>query len=92
MSDLIRKQLYITRSQEKMLKIKAKEMGLTEAEIVREAIDKAAYRVEYPRNSVEKWQEELSFINERIANRQVDQKKRIWKRKDLYDRQSAYRY
>lgn len=86
MSDLIRKQLYITRSQEKMLKIKAKEMGLTEAEIVREAIDKAAYRVEYPRNSVEKWQEELSFINERIANRQVDQKKRTWKRKDLYDR------
>lgn len=86
MSDLIRKQLYITRSQEKMLKIKAKEMGLTEAEIVREAIDKAAYRVEYPRNSVEKWQEELSFINELIANRQVDQKKRTWKRKDLYDR------
>ena len=69
-----------------MLKIKAKEMGLTEAEIVREAIDKAAYRVEYPRNSVEKWQEELSFINELIANRQVDQKKRTWKRKDLYDR------
>ncbi len=86
MSDLIRKQLYITKSQENMLKIKARELGLTEAEIVREAIDKAAYRVEYPRNSTEKWQEELSFINERIADRQIGQKERTWKREDLYDR------
>lgn len=85
MSDLIRKQLYITKNQESMLKNKAKEMGLTEAEIVREAIDKAAYRVEYPRKSVEKWQEELYFINEQITKRQVDQKKRTWKREDLYD-------
>lgn len=86
MSDLIRKQLYITKRQESMLKNKAKEMGLTEAEIVREAIDKAAYQVEYPRKSVEKWQEELSFINEQITKRQVNQKKRTWKREDLYDR------
>jgi hypothetical protein len=85
-SDLIRKQLYITKSQEKMLKMKARETGLTEAEIVREAIDKAAYRVEYPLNSTDKWQEELSFINELIAGRQVGQKERTWKREDLYDR------
>ncbi len=68
-----------------MLKNKAKEMGLTEAEIVREAIDKAAYRVEYPRNPAEKWQEERAFINEQITKRQVDQRKRSWKREDLYD-------
>jgi len=86
MSDLIRKQLYITKSQDNMLKIKAKEMGLTEAEIVREALDKAANMVEYPRNSVERWQEELSFINERIAARNISQKERTWKREDLYDR------
>jgi hypothetical protein len=85
-SDLIRKQLYITKSQENMLKIKAREMGLTEAEIVREAIDKAAYQVEYPRSSTEKWQEELSFINDRIAGRQISQKERTWKREEIYDR------
>jgi hypothetical protein len=85
-SDLIRKQLYITKSQENMLKMKARETGLTEAEIVREVIDKAAYRVEYPLKSTEKWQEELLFINKLIADRQVDQKKRTWKREDLYDR------
>ncbi len=86
MSDLIRKQLYITKSQEYILKLKAKEMGVTEAEIVREALDKAAYRIEYPRNSMEKWQEELSFINEQTVGRQTGQKERTWKREDLYDR------
>ncbi len=86
MSDLIRKQLYITRRQEHILKSKAKELGVTEAEIVREALDKAAYRIEYPRNSMEKWQEELAFINERIAERQTGKKERAWKREDLYDR------
>jgi hypothetical protein len=85
-SDLIRKQLYITRRQENYLKLKAKEMGVTEAEIVRESLDKAAYQIEYPRNSMEKWQEERSFIYERIAGRKTDQKERTWKREDLYDR------
>ena len=86
MSDLIRKQLYITRRQESYLKLRAKEMSVTEAEIVREALDKAAYQIEYPRNAMEKWQEELSFINERIASRKTIKKERAWKREDLYDR------
>lgn len=86
MSDLVRKQLYITRRQENYLKLKAKEMGLTEAEIVREALDKAEYQVEHPRNSVEKWQEELSFVNQRIKGRKIIRKERAWKREDLYER------
>ena len=86
MRDLIRKQFYITRRQENYLKLKAKEMKVTEAEIVREALDKAAYRAEYPRNSMEKWQEELTFLNERIAGRKTNQKERAGKREDLYDR------
>jgi len=86
LSDLIRKQLYITRRQESYLKLKAKEMRVTEAVIVREALDKAAYQIEYPRNSMEKWQEELTFINERIAGQKTFKKERTWKREDLYDR------
>ena len=38
-SDLVRKQFYITKTQEALLKSKAKEVGLTEAELVRQAID-----------------------------------------------------
>lgn len=36
----VRKQLYITREQEHALKERAREEGLTEAEIVREALDR----------------------------------------------------
>ena len=86
MADLIRKQLYITRDQEKMLKLKSRELGVTEAEIVREALDKREYRYEYPFRSTDKWQEELAFINKRMTGRQVDQQTRTWRRDDLYDR------
>ena len=36
---MIRKQLYITREQERSLKRKARELGVSEAELVRRAID-----------------------------------------------------
>ena len=86
MADLIRKQLYITRDQEKMLKLKSRELGVTEAEIVREALDARDYRFEYPFKSTDKWREELAFINKRMTGQQADQKTRIWRRDDLYDR------
>lgn len=86
MTDLIRKQLYITRDQEKMLKLKSKELGITEAEIIREALDKRDYRFEYPRKASDKWQEELAFIRRRLTDSKVEQKARSWRREDLYDR------
>lgn len=36
---MIRKQLYITREQERSLKRKARELGISEAELVRRALD-----------------------------------------------------
>ena len=36
---MVRKQLYITRSQDRALKRRARELGVTEAEVVRRAID-----------------------------------------------------
>ena len=86
LSDLVRKQLYITRTQENLLKKKAFEMGVTEAEIVREALDNQIYMIEYPKKSLEKWQDEVEFINSRVSERQKTQKERSWKREDLYDR------
>jgi len=86
LSDLVRKQLYITRTQENLLKKKAFEMGVTEAEIVREALDSQIYKIEYPKKSLEKWQDEVEFISSRISERQKTQKERGWKREDLHDR------
>jgi hypothetical protein len=36
---MVRKQLYITRSQDRALKRRARELGVTEAEVIRRAID-----------------------------------------------------
>jgi predicted DNA-binding protein len=40
MSQMIRKQVYIEKRHERMLKRRAKQRGVTQAEIVREALDK----------------------------------------------------
>ncbi|MBW6463693.1 MAG: hypothetical protein ACNA7Z_03160 [Dethiobacteria bacterium] len=86
MSDLVRKQLYITQKQESLLKKKAAELGKTEAEIVREALDSNVYMIDYPKKSAEKWQEEAIFIETRRSGKAAVQKDRSWKREDLYDR------
>lgn len=86
MSDLVRKQLYITQKQESLLKKKAAELGVTEAEIVREALDSSIYMIDYPKRSAEKWQEEITFIEVRKSGKTSVQKDRSWKREDLYDR------
>ena len=86
MSKLIRKQLYITREQDNRLKIRAKKMGVTQAELVREAIDNQSYTVEYPNRDLSKWQEEVEFIKSRMLHKEYLRGERTWKREDLYDR------
>jgi hypothetical protein len=87
MSDLIRKQFYISRRQESMLKKKAAEMGVAEAQIVREALDNQLDRIYITRTSGLEWQEELEFIKQRIADHGTqEERNRTWKRDDLYDR------
>lgn len=86
MSELVRKQVYITRAQENLLKKKAAEMGVTEAELVREALDNQTYHIGYPRRSAEKWQDEVQFIQSRMTGKQDSRNQRTWKRDDLYDR------
>lgn len=86
MSDLVRKQVYITRAQENLLKKKAAEMGVTEAELVREALDNQTYNIGYPRRSVEKWQDEVQFIRSRMTGKQDSRTQRTWKRDDLHER------
>lgn len=90
MSDLVRKQVYITKAQENLLKKKAAQLGVSEAEIVREALDSQAYKISYPRRSAEKWQEEVQFIRGRMAG-DDSRSERTWKRDDLYDKKSIMR-
>ncbi|MDW7651222.1 MAG: hypothetical protein SCK29_11720 [Bacillota bacterium] len=85
MSDMVRKQLYITKSQEMYLKEKAKELGITEAEMVRQALDAQLQKVGFVKEPLAVWAEEAEFIKELMDQGYV-KGKRNWKRDDLYER------
>lgn len=87
MSDLVRKQLYISRKQDAILKKKAAELGMTEAQIVREALDNQLESLYFPRNSLQVWNKEREFIKSLMASTgNTQERDRTWKREDLYER------
>jgi len=83
MTRMVRKQIYIRPQQEAVLKQKACELGVSEAELIREYIDEGMQR---PTANERKkaWQEELAFIKER-AKMRVPQTGRSWTRDELYE-------
>ena len=86
MAQMIRKQIYIQKSQEERLKKVAEVRGVSEAEIIRRALDvelkRAGYRLAYDN---EAWQRLYNAILEMDKLPPVPQKKRDWKREDLYE-------
>lgn len=86
MSRMVRKQVYIEPAQEKLLKRRARELGVTEAELVRRGIEAIANT---PASALirdsEAWEQELSFMAERM-NLVVPQTGRRWTREELHDR------
>ena len=64
MTDMVRKQIYISRRQQAFLKRISRIRGLSEAEIIRQAIDREAGKIlPQPNQSSEHaWQEELNFM------------------------------
>lgn len=90
MGRMIRKQVYIELRHEKLLKAKAKLWGLSEAELVRHAIDQLE-RGPAPAAVRERaWQELKAFAQER-GRMKVPQTGRTWTRDELYeDRLARY--
>ncbi len=88
MAQMIRKQIYIEPRQEETLKRTARMLGLTEAEVIRRAIDQQMLAV--PRNILDlgAWERETAFIVERIGAGAVS-KKRQWRREDAYEERLA---
>jgi hypothetical protein len=65
MAIMVRKQIYIQKQQEAFLKRRARELGTTEAELIRQAIDRqVAFRLK-PDRSV--WRKEREYIQKLIA-------------------------
>jgi Ribbon-helix-helix domain len=80
----VRKQFYITSAQDKELKEAAREFRVSEAELVRWAIDEVTRTGGSFMPDDEAWKAAKTFMEKR-AGMKVPQKPRTWTREELYD-------
>ena len=67
MSGKVRKQFHIESDQAVLLKLLAQETGISEAGIVRQAIDRHIRGMRHVDNGMDVWEEERAFIRQRMA-------------------------
>ena len=84
MAQMIRKQVYIEPRQDAVLKRLARTLGLSEAEIIRQAIDRQTSNVPTNVRDLEAWEREKAFIAERMAAGPVVSTRK-WRREDIYE-------
>ncbi|NPV69172.1 MAG: hypothetical protein HPY55_00820 [Firmicutes bacterium] len=85
MERMVRKQLYITSEHESKLKSKSSETGVSEGEIVREALSRYLDSSIPRKQGLSNWEDEMAFIKSLQAKGPVPGG-RTWKREELYDR------
>lgn len=83
MTQKVRKQVYIEARQEKMLKRLSKELGVSETELIRRALDMILARGRGPLSNPQAWEEERAFIRERAKIPALGGE-RVWSREELY--------
>jgi hypothetical protein len=84
--NLIRKQVYIEAHQNALLKKKAGELGVTEAELIRRAIEaQLSAGMAMPKNPAA-WEREKQFIFSRFRPGSKQDQGRRWRREELYER------
>ncbi len=84
MSRMVRKQIYIESRQDMTLKRQARTLGMTEAEVIRRAIDHQMAFVRINARDLKAWEQEKAFIAKRMARGPVSGSRR-WKREDSYE-------
>ena len=84
MSRMVRKQIYIESRQDTSLKRQAKISGVTEAEIIRRAIDRQMALIRLNTRDLKAWEQEKQFIAKRMAKGFVSGSRR-WKRQEAYE-------
>jgi hypothetical protein len=88
MALMVRKQIYLKKSQAATLKRQARLRGISEAELIREAIEHQVAATAHPKNNG--WEKERAYIQSLIDQGPIPGK-RTWKREDLYEeRMSRY--
>lgn len=85
MAGMIRKQVYIKPQQELLLKQRARQLGVTEAEIIRNAIEGYVRSQTGPGLDPVGWEEEKAFIRELMRKPGPVAGGRKWNREDLHE-------
>ena len=84
MSRKIRKQIYIDPAQEALLKQRAQELGVSEAELIRRCLDNIERQTLILSVDQQAWEEELAFMQTRAQTIPSRQGHRQWTREELY--------
>ena len=84
MTTMVRKQVYIKPEQDEKLKQWADETGKSEAEILRQALDRWLESENQRQEAEAAWEQILAFSEER-AERSVVAEGRSWTREELYE-------
>ena len=83
---MVRKQIYIEPRQDITLKEQARHSGLTEAEVIRRAIDCQMSSVQLSIRDLKVWEREREFITKRMAKGHAPgRRRRKWNREDAYE-------
>jgi hypothetical protein len=83
---MVRKQIYLPKRQNQYVKRRAKQRGISEAEVIRLALERDEKAGDFPvRENVEGWTEILNFVKERQAKYAGQGKPVQWNRQELYE-------
>ena len=84
MAQMIRKQVYIEPMQDTVLKKRSRMLGITEAEVIRRAIDTQVVFMHSGVRDLEAWEREKAFISGRMAGGPVSGGRKF-RREDAYE-------
>ena len=87
MTRMVRKQIYIEPRQEALLKQVAKRQSVSEAELIRLAIDRqlSSGRLQLSPPDPVAWEQAYQFMMELRARGPIEGQARPWKREELYE-------
>ncbi len=89
-TQMVRKQIYIKKRQDILLKQLSQARGLSEAEIIRQALEReAGIRPAVVRDSLAAWAGILQFVQERKRALGREGKPVQWDRQELYQEREA---
>ncbi len=85
MGHKVRKQVYIEKRQQTLLRRLARTRGVSEAELIREAIDRQSSAGAQPAPDPAAWEQAYRFMLDLQALGPLPNRPRAWTRSDLYE-------